>query len=136
MFVQHVKTEQIPTAIVMRDRDRNYRKQSFDDVLKGHGIWVRKTQFRSPNLQAYVERFIQSLGQECLDHFILCGEKHVDYLVRKYVDHYHTERPHQAKGNLPILGAVPELGEVPGPERIVCWKRLGGLLKTYVRRAA
>lgn len=136
-FARHVKTEQIPTAIVMRDRDRNYRKQSFDDVLKGAGIQVRKTTFCSPNLQAYVERFIQSLGQECLDHFILCGEKHVDYLVSEYVDHYLHERPHQAKGNLPLIGDWPEQSsESSSVGGIVCQERLGGLLKTYRRLAA
>jgi putative transposase len=135
-FVQHVRQEQLPVAIVMRDRDRNYKRKTFDAVLNAAGIQVRKTMYRSPNLQAYVERFIQSVKQECLDHFILCGEDHVDYLVREYVDYYDTERPHQAKGNLPLVGEWPALGEVPGAEGIVCRERLGGLLKHYERRAA
>ncbi len=123
----HVKTEQIPTAIVMRDHDPNHRKQPFEDVLKGHEFRVRKTPFRSPNLLAYVERFIQSVKQECLDHFILRGEAHVDYLVSEYVEHYLHERPHQAKGNLPLVGKWTERGEPPGARELVSHDRLGML---------
>src|SRR4029079_11124746 len=56
----------------------------------------------SPDAQAYVERFIQSVQQECTDHFIVCGERHFDYLVKEYVEHYHTERPHQSLGNVTL----------------------------------
>lgn len=136
-FVCHVKETKIPTAIVMRDRDRNYRTRSFDNVLKDAGFRVMKTTFRSPNLQAYVERFIQSIQHECLDHFIPCGEQHVDHLVSEYVEYYHTERPHQAKGNVPLTGEWPEAtGEPPVEVQIVCRERLGGLLKSYARVAA
>lgn len=72
-FVQHVRQERLLAATVMRVRDRNYRRNMFDDTLKAAGMQVQQTQFRSPNLHAYVERFIQSLGQECMDHFILWG---------------------------------------------------------------
>ena len=78
-----------------------------------------------------------SLGQECLDHFILCGERHVDCLVSEYVDYYHSERCHQSKDNLPLVGNWPEAsGEPRPPGKIVCQQRLGGLLKSYARRAA
>jgi len=55
----------------------------------------------SPNLNAFVERWIQSIKHECLNHFIILGEAHLNYLVRQYVEHYHTERPHQGIGNVP-----------------------------------
>ena len=111
---------------------------------------VIKLQYRSPNTNAYVERFIQTLQQECLDYFIVFGEQHMDYLVREMVEHYHTERPHQSKDNQPLLlSPSPDAG-VSEPARhqqrarspaaqdqIVCDQRLGGLLKHYrYRRAA
>ena len=46
-----------------------------------------------------VERFIQTIQKECADHFLIFGLKHMDFLVREYVEHYHTERPPQALGN-------------------------------------
>ena len=64
---------------------------------------------------------------ECMDHFLIFGEKHFDYLVMEYVDHYHTE-------NRMIAGEPP-----PAPlERsgVSCRTRLGGLLKHYYRAAA
>ncbi len=83
-----------------------YSKQ-FDEVLMAQGIDVKKNVFRSPNLIAYVERFIQSLQQECLDHFIVFGEKHFDHLVAEYTEYYMHHRPHQALGNAPLTGTSP-----------------------------
>ena len=72
---------------------------------------------------------------ECLDHFLIFGEKHFDYLVREYVEHYHTERPHQGLGNRLVTGepppALPDSGIA-----IHCRSRLGGLLKHYCKVAA
>jgi putative transposase len=70
-----------------------------------------------------------------LDHFLVFGEKHFDYLIREYVEHYHTERPHQGLENRVVSGEPPpetlqSFGEV------VCRTRLVGLLKHYYRRAA
>src|SRR6186713_626703 len=56
-------------------------------------IAVRKTAFRAPNTNAYVERFIQTIQHECLDHFVILGQRHFDYLVAQWLDHYHRERP-------------------------------------------
>ena len=88
--------------------------------------------YRSPNLNAYVERFIQSIQVECLDHFLVFGEQHFDYLVSEYVTHYHEERPHQGLGNQLLSGQPP-----PNDDgEIRCRTRLGGLLKHCYRAAA
>ncbi len=60
---------------------------------------------------------------------LIFGERHLRYVVNEYMEHYHTERPHQGIGNNII--DPPPLGN----GRIVCHERLGGLLKSY-RRAA
>ena len=118
-------------------RPRTTTSISRDAALRRAGITVTLNSFRAPNLQAHIERFIQSLQQEALDHFIVCGAKHFDYLVSEYVAHYHTERPHQAMGNVPLAGAPPSAESAPpAPGEIICHERLGGLLKHYVRRAA
>jgi len=88
---------------------------------------------QAPNLNAYAERWVQSLKHECLNHFIVLVEHHLRYLVDHYVAHYLTERPHQSKENAPLSGASPP-SEPHG--EIVCHERLGGLLKHYTRRAA
>jgi putative transposase len=104
-------------------------------ALAAAGAESQRLAIRSPNTNAYVERFVQSIKQECLDHFAICGPEHMDHLVREYVEYYHTERPHQGKGNVPLSrppGTAPESAE----GEIVCRERLGGVLRHYYRSAA
>lgn len=121
----------------MRDRDSKY-SNGFDDVVKSHAAEVRLTAFRSPNENAFVERFVQSIKTECLDHFLVFGEKHFDYLCRQFVDYYHAERPHQGLDNRLIVERPPRDETAPTLPvcQIECRKRLGGLLKSYHRAAA
>ena len=134
-FVAHVKASGQEVTLLFRDRDGIYQGE-FDQILKEGGIPVQKQPLRSPNLQAYIERFIQSLQQEALDHFIVFGEQHFDYLVSEYVEHYHSERPHQAMGHRPLTGEWPEPEEPPSDRvDVVSRERLGGVLKSYSRAA-
>jgi putative transposase len=91
-----------------------------------------------------VERFIQSVEQECLDHFVIVGEQHFNHLVESWLEYYQTERPHQSKGNGLLVPfqrqrkrpRKPYSGDVPRVREIQCRERLGGLLKHYYRKAA
>jgi hypothetical protein len=90
----------------MRDRDGKFTPP-FDKALKDAGFTVRKSAPQSPNTQAFVERFIQTLQQEYRDYFIPVGSKHLDHLVAETVAHYHDERPRQALDN-GLLEPVPK----------------------------
>lgn len=68
---------------------------------------VKKASHRSPNTNTFVERFVQTLKQECLDYFIVFGEQHMDCILSEMNAHYHEERPHQAKDNDPLMAAAP-----------------------------
>lgn len=136
-FVAFTKANGLEAKLVTRDRDVMYRNGMIDTVLRESGITVRPHMPQSPNLQAYVERFIQTIGQECLDHFVILGQRHFNHLVREFVGYYHRHRPHQSLGNLPLgMTGPPADGPCIDPEQIVCRERLGGLLKHYERRAA
>jgi transposase InsO family protein len=87
---------------------------------------------RSPNLNAYAERFVRSIRSEFLAQVIPIGEAHLRRAVREYVEHYHGERNHQGIGNRLI---DPPVGESRRVGSIECRERLGGLLRFY-RRAA
>ena len=65
-----------PCAIIIRDRDRKYGK-TFDAVLKQMGVTGVPLPHCSPNLNAHVERLIQSIQVECLDRFIVQGTGHL-----------------------------------------------------------
>jgi putative transposase len=129
-FIEYARIEKLGVDLVTRDNDQVYKK-GFDRVMKDADVKSVRLAIRAPNTNAFVERFIQTLQVECLDHFLVFGEKHLDYLVREYVEHYHTERPHQGLGNRPVSGPPPDVGE----GEIVVRTRLGGLLKHYQHAA-
>jgi putative transposase len=133
-FMNHMLEQNCKAELVTRDRDRTFIWR-FDEVLRDRGAQIKTLSYRSPNLNAYVERFIQTIQVECMDHFLVFGEQHFDYLVREYVEHYHTERPHQGLGNRVVTDDTP-----PAPPNsndiMLCRTRLGGLLKHYHRAAA
>jgi transposase InsO family protein len=113
------------------DRDPLYTA-AFRDLLRDSGVKPLRLPARSPNLNAFAERFVGSVKSECLDRIVPLGEKHLRAAIRAFMDHYHEERPHQALGN--ELIAPPTTSRRPG--RVRCRERLGGVLKFYYCEAA
>jgi putative transposase len=133
-FIEHATSNDLPVDLVTRDNDQIYKK-GFDRAMTDAGVRSKRLALCAPNLNVYVERFIQTLQVECLDHFLVFGEKHFDYLVREYVEHYHDERPHPGLENRRITGEPPPV--LPELQRdLHCRTRLGGLLKHYFCAAA
>jgi putative transposase len=124
--------QSVKPEYLLRDYDSKF-SGAFDDILKGLGVEVIKVGPRAPNLNPHIERFLQTLQVECLDHFIIFGETHLRYLVDEFLDFYHCHRPHQGLDNELISGRPPP-AEAKGP--ILCEQSLGGLLKHYYRKAA
>jgi len=125
----------LSAGILFCDRDAKFQGKEFEGTLNDAGVKLHRLAFRAPNTNAYVERFIQTIQQECLDKFIAYDPIHLDYLVREYVEHYHTERPHQSKGNMALV-AAPSAASAESAGEIVCRERLGGVLRHYYRAAA
>ena len=86
---------------------------------------------RAPNANAYAERFVRSIKEECLDRSIPIGERHVRRAVTEYIEHYHGERNHQGLDNRLISG--PRV--IKMTSRVRRRARLGGLLNFYERAA-
>lgn len=133
-FVEYIEATGRKCEKLIHDCDNMFVKE-FNEIIRASGAEVKKVGPRAANMNAFVERWIQSIQQECLDHFIIFGEAHFNYLVSEWVDHYHTERPHQNMGNKPLTGSLPDEGSEVVPH-VVCKTRLGGLLRHYERRAA
>jgi transposase InsO family protein len=87
---------------------------------------------RSPNLNAYAERFVRTIKESCLEQMIFFGEDALRKAVYEFVAHYHTERNHQALGNRLIVPVMTENTTGTVERR----QRLGGLLNYYHRQAA
>jgi len=119
---------------VLHDRDRKYC-EGFREVIRAGGIEPIALPARSPNLNAYAERWVRSVKEECLSKLILLGEGSLRRVLSHYEGHYHGERNHQGKDNLLLFPL--QTPAVPGKqEQVRCRERLGGLLKYYERKAA
>jgi putative transposase len=133
-FLLHSGEQADPPAYLLRDYDNKFVPE-FDAVLESEGVTVKQVGPRAPNLNAHAERWVRTVRQECLDHFVVFGEDHLRYLVTDFVIYYNRFRPHQGVGNRPLAGDLPQAEVGPLPD-IGCEERLGGLLRHYVRRAA
>jgi transposase InsO family protein len=96
------------------------------------GIRVVLTPYRASNANAYAERFVRSIKEECLDRLIPIGDRHLRRAITEYVEHYHRERNHQGIDNELIARAAVGEGQ---HGRIHRRPRLGGLLNYYERAA-
>jgi putative transposase len=117
---------------LIHDRDAKYT-EGFDRILQGAGIEPIKLPPRSPNLNAYAERWIRSVKTECLEPLILFGQRSLAYALQEYLAHHQRERNHQGLENL-IPFPDERLAQKEGS--ITKAERLGGLLKFYYREAA
>ncbi|QDT68794.1 Integrase core domain protein [Planctomycetes bacterium MalM25] len=119
------------SRLLLMDRDTKF-SAAFRHTLSLGGVHALRLPPKTPNLNAYVERFMRSIKEECLNRMIFFGEKTVENAVKEYLTHYHTERNHQGIDNRLI-----EPKEESPPDGIIsCRERLGGMLKHYHRMAA
>lgn len=116
------------SRLFIHDRDPLYT-QHFREILRCGGVRPVRLPARSPNLNAYAERFVPSIKEECLSRVVpLLGERHLRRLVSEYVEHYHHERNHQGLDNR-LLPPTPYPARSDGP--IQRRERVGGLLNFY-----
>jgi transposase InsO family protein len=114
------------------DRDSKFTAP-FRRTLKDAGTRVLRCPARAPNCNAFAERFVRSIKEECLARLIFFGETSLRRAITEYLAHYHAERNHQGLKNLII---EPETGVGSSSGAIECRERLGGMLTYYHRRAA
>jgi putative transposase len=122
-----------PGQYLIHDRDGKYCP-AFQHIIDAAGVMRVPLPPRSPNLNAYAERWVRSVKEECLARLILFGEAALYHALRAYTAHYHCERNHQGKGNVLLFPTISHGPERAGPVR--CRERLGGLLKYYECEAA
>jgi len=117
---------------LLHDRDSKYT-QSFRAIIASGQVEPLVLPARSPNLNAYAERWVRSVKEECLSKVILFGERSLRRALKEYIEHYHAERNHQGKGNVLLF---PRDRNVHPRRAVQCHERLGGLLRYYHREAA
>jgi transposase InsO family protein len=116
----------------LHDRDTKFCA-SFRATLASGGIRPIQLPARSPNLNAFAERWV-GVKQECLSKLVLFGEASLRSVLGEFVELFHTERNHQGKGNL-LLFPTNDKTDSRRRRSVYCRERLGGLLKYYCRAA-
>jgi putative transposase len=114
------------------DRDTKYC-DAFRSLLVREGIEVIRLPPRTPNLNAFAERFVRSIKSECLNRMVFFGQASLQHAIGQFMTHYHRERNHQGVGNRLLQGAAVA-GALTLPVRR--HQRLGGMLSFYYRAAA
>ena len=117
---------------LIHDRDPLYTR-AFGEILTSADVQPVRLPPRSPNLNAFAERFVRSIKEECLTRVVPLGEAHLRRLLAEYVEHYHRERNHQGLGNRLLQRSPPPASPDADVQRR---ERLGGLLNFYYREAA
>jgi transposase InsO family protein len=114
---------------LIRDRDSKFTA-AFDAVFTGADIRIIRTPVQAPRANAIVERWIGTLRRECLDHLLITGRRHLAAVLREFVEHYNTHRPHRS------LDQHPPVRPTPPPSgatvRLLRRDRLGGLVHEYL----
>ncbi len=122
-----------PGQYLIHDRDGKYCP-AFQHLIDAAGVTRVPLPPRSPNLNAYAERWVRSVKEECLSRLILFGEASLRHALTQYVAHFHHERNHQGKDNVLLFPAVSPDTARQGPMQ--CRERLGGLLQSSTCEAA
>lgn len=117
--------------LLMHDRDPLFTCQ-FRKILKDTGVKCVRLPKRSPNLNAFAERFVRSIKEECLNRMVFFSEAMLRHVIDEYLAHYHEEPNHQRLESQIIrpnfqCDAQGEIQRKP---------RLGGMLNIYCRKAA
>jgi putative transposase len=115
---------------LIRDRDSKFQG-GFDAVLESSGIETIKTPVRAPNANAFAERWVRSIREECLDRILILNHRHLRRVLSEYEQYYNEARPHQGIDQEIPAASNHEIGE--GPVR--CRNVLGGILHDYHRAA-
>ncbi len=117
---------------LIHDRDPLFTME-FRETLAAAGVEIVRLPARSPNLNAYAERFVRTIKESCLERMILFGERSLRRAIQEFIAHYHRERNHQGLDNRLIFPGPADTD--PGAP-IECRQRLGGMLNYYYRQAA
>jgi putative transposase len=134
-LTQQSRDENRRFTFLIRDRDAKFTA-SFDEVFRSEGLRIIKTPVRSPKANAYAERWVRTLRNECLDHLLIASPRHVERVLRTYVSHYNEQRPHRGLELARPGRPNTEAGTDCSFGNVLRRDVLGGLIHEYYRAAA
>jgi putative transposase len=128
----------IEAKFFLHDRDTKFTPK-FDRLFRQAGARIIRTPVQAPNANAFVESWIGKCKNECLEHFLCFGQRHLDFILQQYAVYFNRHRPHQGLANrtLPAVEEDPQQARAPDEGAPVQGaKCLGGLLRHHYRAAA
>jgi hypothetical protein len=124
-----------PIRFLLHDGDSKFSRV-FDEVFRSDGVEIIRTPFRAPQANAFAERWVGTVRRDCLDWILIVSRRQLEQVLRVYVDHYISHRPHRALGLTP---PAPErrlrLVSSHPPDHLHRRDRLGGLIHEYALAA-
>jgi len=122
---------------LIRDRDSKF-SGPFDEVFRSEGVKVVQTPIRAPRANAFAERWVRTVREECLDRVLVFGRRHLEWVLRKYVAHYNAQRPHRSLALVPPNAPRTDRASPPPPPVFDPIRRdvLGGVIHEYYCSAA
>jgi len=130
-MVWKLEEQGIKIRFLLHDNDRKFT-ELFDTIFQSTGFNVIHLPHRAPNSNAFAERWVRTIRQECLDKLLIINEGHLRRVIKEYVAHYNQHRPHQGiDQQSPIPFPTPETqGEIHRRDVF------GGIIHEYYREAA
>ena len=116
---------------LIHDRDTKFTA-SFDAVFVSEGFEIVLTPPQAPNANAFAERWVRSVREECLDQLLIFSERSLQRVLSEYTNYYNRARPHQGLKQQTPIPYPPCLSRGAIRHRPV----LGGLIRDYYREAA
>jgi hypothetical protein len=111
---------------LIRDNDKKYAK-AFDTVFESSNIHIIPTPIKAPNANAYTERWVRTVRQECLDHVLIVNESHLRRVLGEFIAYYNARRPHQGiEQQSPIPRSIPVASGLVNRRSV-----LGGIINDY-----
>jgi putative transposase len=120
--------------LLIHDRDTKFTP-AFDAVLRSEGIEVIRTPVQAPNANAFAERWVRTVRNDCLDRILILGRRHLERVLRVYSNHYNEHRPHRALQLAPPDGTSTLDGNTHRAAAVCRRDLLGGLIHEYQRAA-
>jgi putative transposase len=130
-FAWTLQERRPPFRSLIRDRDSKFTRD-FDAVFTSEGIEIIKTPRRAPKANAFAERFVRTARAECLDWLLIVNRRHLERVLRIFVGHYNSHRPHRSLNLRPPEPSARRLRALPRPIAAIERRdRLGGLIHEY-----
>jgi putative transposase len=121
-----------PVRFLIRNRDSKFTRD-FDTVFRSEGVEIVRTPVRAPKANAIAERFVRTVRAECLDWLLVLNRRHLERVLRVFLDHYNGHRPHRALNLAPPdqERQTLRLATSSDPAGVERRDRLGGLIHEY-----